>query len=225
MLKKGVVITAAGSGTRMASSIPKQFLLLKNIPILLHTAQVFAAAEPEIEMIIVLPEEHMITWRAICTQHQFDFPHSVVAGGNTRFASVYNGIQQCAADLIAVHDGVRCLVSKALIQKLFSQAAQFGSAIPYIPISESLRKQEAGTYNPISRDGVIQIQTPQCFQSSILKPAFKQPYENGFTDEATVVEKFAGHLHYTEGERWNIKITFAADLDFANIMLPNLSKL
>ncbi|MFY8131825.1 MAG: IspD/TarI family cytidylyltransferase, partial [Bacteroidia bacterium] len=138
-MNKSVIIVAGGSGTRMQASIPKQFLLIDGRPILMHTIEKFQASMPELSVVVVLPSEHLQTWEALCTEHHFSAVHQTVSGGETRFHSVKNGLSAVNSGLVAVHDGVRPLVSKDTIHRCFEEAARAGAAIPVVPSSESVR--------------------------------------------------------------------------------------
>lgn len=215
------VIVAGGQGTRMGTAMPKQFLELEGKPVLQHTLQAFIDALPGVHLVLVLPP-HQISYAQMILQA---FPEridlTIVAGGATRFHSVQNGLKGIPEDgIILVHDGVRPLASTALIQRCYHQATEKGSAIPAIPVADSMRlADEDGSSSPVDRSRLRIIQTPQTFKASVLLPAFEQPYQDGFTDEATVVEAYGDEIFLTEGERSNIKITTPEDLVIAAALL------
>jgi len=212
-MKKFAVIVAGGSGTRMKSSTPKQFLLLHGKPLLWYTIQAFLQAYDDIQIILVLPAAHIHT---ATIQSLLNERITVTTGGETRFHSVQNGLKLVQANsIVLVHDGVRCLISPTLIQRCCRQAAQLGSAIPAITATDSLRMEINGTHKIIDRQTVRMIQTPQTFKSELIIPAFEQPYSEHFTDEATVVEAYGKEVFLIEGEYENIKVTRPADLWFA----------
>jgi 2-C-methyl-D-erythritol 4-phosphate cytidylyltransferase len=219
-MKKYAVIVAGGAGTRMASAVPKQFLLLHNQPVLWHTLQAFLQAFTDIELIVVLPEEHLQRGKEIVASLQPEQPVTVTPGGATRFHSVKNGLQYVTGPAVVfVHDGVRCLVSPRLIQQCYTQALEKGSAVPAVAATDSIRIISDGIHMVADRNLVRIIQTPQTFRSELLLPAFEQPYSEAFTDEATVVEAYGRPVYLIEGEYNNIKITRPADLLIAAQLL------
>ncbi|MDE1192206.1 MAG: 2-C-methyl-D-erythritol 4-phosphate cytidylyltransferase [Arachidicoccus sp.] len=219
-MKKIAIIVAGGAGTRMESILPKQFLLLKNKPILWHSIKAFASAFDDIEMIIVLPEEYIEEGVNIAKEftdaHNIDF----VKGGNTRFDSVKNGLGLIKEEaIIFVHDAVRCLVSAEMIQRCYEQALHQGNAVPAIVATDTIRMIDGDKSISIDRNKIRIIQTPQTFQSTILLPAFEQEYRETFTDEASVAESFGKKIFLIDGEVENIKITRPIDLMIAEKVL------
>jgi 2-C-methyl-D-erythritol 4-phosphate cytidylyltransferase len=207
-MKKYAVIVAGGSGQRMGSSLPKQFLLLKEKPLLQHTVQSFLNAYRDINVILVLPAAHIEKGHEIIKQMQAEAQVQIVPGGETRFASVKNGLGYVShPSIVFVHDGVRCLVSQQLIYNCFKQAVEKGSAIPSVCATDSIRIDEGNSHFTIDRNKVRIIQTPQTFQSEILADAFKQSDHPSFTDEATVVEASGKEVFLIEGDYNNLKIT------------------
>jgi len=218
-VNKSVIIVAGGSGTRMKASVPKQFLLVDGRPILMYTIEKFQAAMPELFLIVVLPAEHLITWKALCSEHRFEVPHQVVSGGETRFHSVKNGLSVVKGGLVAVHDGVRPLVSKETIHRCFEAASRAGAAIPVVPSSESVRVVANFSSKALDRSTIRMVQTPQCFRYEWVKEAFEQDYRESFTDCASVVEAAGFSVSLVEGNPENIKITHPADLALASWVL------
>jgi 2-C-methyl-D-erythritol 4-phosphate cytidylyltransferase len=226
-MKKYAVIVAGGSGKRMGTSSPKQFLLLRGRPVVWHTLTVFLHAFEDLEIMLVLPEEHMDAGHKILLT--LDTPERVrlTCGGATRWHSVRNGLGAIPAPadepcIIFVHDGVRCLVSPALIRLCYEQALRYGSAIPVVDCPDSVRLTAAGETSfsePIDRSRVKLVQTPQTFLSTVIRPAYAMDYQERFTDEATVVEAMGGKLHLVEGETGNIKITHPLDMIVAEGVL------
>ncbi len=211
----GVIIVAGGSGSRMGGETPKQFLLLGGKPILMHTVGRFAEALPESKLVVVLPQAHIAHWTALCEEHGFTTPHTVVPGGTTRFESVKNGLNAAAdCDCIGVHDGVRPLVGKDLILSVLEASQEFGAAIPAVPLSDSLREITPGGSRPVDRDRFVAVQTPQFFRAPLLIRAYDRP-DMGFTDDASVVEACGVAVALVPGEAANIKITTPADLAVA----------
>ncbi|MDR1985029.1 MAG: 2-C-methyl-D-erythritol 4-phosphate cytidylyltransferase [Prevotellaceae bacterium] len=217
-MKNAVIIVAGGIGSRMQSSVPKQFLLIKNKPVLMHTIEKFIEFDNTLDIILTLPENQIQTWNKLCAEYNFNHKHTIVVGGITRFHSVRNALEKISdnCEIIAVHDGVRPLVRVETIKKCFELAAEKGNAIPIIQVNESIRRIFKNTNETINRDGVCIVQTPQIFRYDIIMKAYKQTYIPEFTDDASVVEKSGCSINYTEGYRENIKITFPADIDFAD---------
>lgn len=212
-MQKFVVVVAGGKGLRMGSEIPKQFMVLNHLPILMHTLSNFYQWDNEVNLILVLPENQREYWTKLCTQFNFTIPHKITNGGETRFHSVLNGLQLVPKDsLVAIHDAVRPFVSKETIQKCFDEAKVKGNAIPYTIIPDSLRWVENGESKILNRDKVVKILTPQVFQSNILQLAFQQPYQDFFTDDASVIENIGQKINLVEGNPENIKITTPNDL-------------
>lgn len=219
MASKSVIITAGGIGKRMGSEIPKQFLVIGNKPIILHTIEQFLKYDSSIELILVLPEEYVHIWEEICQKYLFTRDHKVALGGAERFHSIQNGLVLATADLIAVHDAVRPLVDVDVIATCFVAAEKNGAAIPVFSISESVRKIDHDKSFAVNRDDYKLVQTPQCFQASILQQAYQQHYSHLFTDDASVVEADGIKITLVEGNRENIKITTPHDLKLAELFL------
>ena len=220
---KYAVIVAGGSGSRMGNStVPKQFLKLKNRPIINRTILRFREAVEDIQIIVVLPKEQISYYEALCTQMHFKCDDlKFVVGGASRFHSVKNGIALIQEEaLVAVHDAVRPLISNKLINSVFEEAAKYGSAVPTIPVNSSLREINGNNSKAVERDRFRMVQTPQCFHAKKLKQAFEQEYQAHFTDEATLMEAFGESIHLIEGEASNIKITFPEDLKIAEALMP-----
>ena len=206
-------------GLRMGSVTPKQFLSLQNKPLLWHTVQAFASAFIDINIVLVLPETHLKFGASIAAMFT-DVPIQVVTGGDSRFQSVKNGLSIVPTDAVVfVHDGVRCLITQALIVKCYEQAIEKGSAIPAVSATDSIRIANGDHSIVADRINVRIIQTPQTFKSDLLLAAFQQPYQEAFTDEATVVEAFGEKVYLIEGDYTNLKITRPIDLLIAEKIL------
>ncbi len=219
-LKKYIVIVAGGSGSRMKASLPKQFLLLQGKPILQHSLEKFHSCMPEAKMIVVLPTSHFKTWEDLCEKHHITVPHQVIEGGGTRFQSVKNALEEVEDNgLVAIHDAVRPLISLEVISNAFSAALDFGSAIPAVPMENSIRKIIGEHSKHADRSRYRIIQTPQVFRSQILLEAYQQTYSDFFTDDASVVEKAGYSIHLIEGNKANIKITTPEDMTYAETYL------
>lgn len=217
MLKKHVIICAGGVGERMGGTVPKQFLLLNGLPVIMHSIQAFKNYSSSINVIVVLPQQHLQSWEKLCKEYKFEIKHSVCPGGESRFHSVKNGLDLISAEgLVAVHDAVRPLLSSSLISRCFEEAARMGNAVPAIPLTDSAREVSGGKNHPIDRNKIRLVQTPQVFNVETLKQAYTQSYQPFFTDDASVVEAMGQAIHLVEGEESNIKITRPEDLRMAS---------
>lgn len=213
------VIVAGGSGTRMGVSTPKQFISLHGRPILAHTIEKFAAAGVQ-NIVLVLPGSSIENWAQLCLEYNLKVPHIQVAGGASRTASVVAGLNVVPdAGLVAVHDGVRPLVSTQLIVNAYEAAAAHGSAIPVVSVKDSIRYRDASGSHAVDRSTLTAVQTPQTFSIAALKKAYATLSSTDVSDDATVLEA-AGHaVHLIEGDYRNIKITTAEDLIVATALL------
>lgn len=219
MVAETVIIVAGGKGERMHTNIPKQFIELNSRPILMHTIDVFFQYNSQIEVIVVLPETQIENWSRLCKKHAFDTKHRVVSGGTVRFDSVKNGLKVASDNgLIAIHDGVRPLVSMETIAACFSEARISGAAIPVIHPVESIRQIDGENSVAVDRDQYRLVQTPQVFETKILKKAYLQDFSPLFTDDASVVEASGVKISLVQGNRENIKITTPFDLKLAEMM-------
>lgn len=222
-MKKYAIIAAGGSGQRMGAAVPKQFLELKGKPVLWYSVKAFVDAFDDISIIVVAPADHLVKAKEACAEFS---NVRFVAGGETRFHSVKNGLDGVTeASIVFVHDAVRCLVTTDLLNRCYEQALNSGSAIPSIALNDSVRVVDNGTHRVIDRNTVRVIQTPQVFKSELILPAFAVPYEERFTDEATVVEASGITVHLIEGEASNIKITRPIDLLIAQQIIDQNSSL
>ena len=219
-MKKYAVIVAGGSGTRMGSALPKQFMLLKDKPVLYYSLQAFLDAYDDLEVILVLPVEYTGMGQEIMDAY-FDKDRIQIAeGGDTRFQSVKNGLQLVAEEsIVFVHDAVRCLVTKELIERCYESAVATGTAIPVVSSRDSVRLLTDEGNDAVDRNKVMLVQTPQAFHSKILLPAFQIDYKDKFTDEATVVEAYGLKVSLVAGEENNIKITKPLDMIIAEQIL------
>ena len=218
-----VIITAGGTGSRMKSDVPKQFILLKGKPILMHSIERFFNFNNDLNIIISLPEEFILYWKNLCDKYKFTIKHTVVKGGTTRFGSIKNALQKVKnVGLVAVHDGVRPLVSGITIKNTFETARLNGNAVASRDIVFSLRRTEETKNIAVNRSNYKEIQTPQTFQSELLKKAYNSEYEESFTDDATVVEKLGVAINLVEGNSENIKITTKNDLKIAEALIDRI---
>lgn len=219
-MKYYAIIVAGGVGKRMQNSVAKQFLLLKDKPILMHTLSAFHQSTFKPEIILVLEESSHRYWEELCFAHNFAVPHLLVRGGDQRFHSVRNGLMAIKGDgIVAIHDAVRPLVSQSLIEKTYELAEENGNAVACIKPSDSMRKIKGNDSKIINRDELVMIQTPQTFEITQLRKAYQQHYKTKFTDDASVVEKAGFKIHLVAGERNNFKITYPEDLELANYLM------
>ncbi|MGE5521036.1 MAG: 2-C-methyl-D-erythritol 4-phosphate cytidylyltransferase [Candidatus Dadabacteria bacterium] len=224
-MKKFAIIVAAGNGKRMGSSIPKQFLLLKEKPILFYSLKAFLEAYDDLRIILVLPAEHADIGKEVIDAY-FDYNRiDVTSGGETRFDSVKNGLQFVPEDsIVFVHDAARCMISSDLIRRCYEHTLQLGSAVPVIRPKDSMRllNEERNDNEVLDREKIVLVQTPQTFYSKILKAAYQIDFKERFTDEATVVEALGMKISLIEGEEFNIKITTPVDLQFAETLMDSI---
>lgn len=220
---RAAIIVAGGSGVRMGADKPKQFLDLAGKPVLLHTLMAFYRCDPEIRLIVVLPEEHFSHWNKLYSESGVEVPHSLIAGGSERFYSVKNGLGLLQSEtLVAVHDGVRPLVSTETIEAVFSAAETHGAAVPTVPVVDTLRRVADNDSHWVNRAEYLRVQTPQAFQTDLLKRAYDQLFSPDFTDDASVVEKLGHAVTLVSGNEENIKITSPVDMEIAAALLPRL---
>ncbi|MEX1203002.1 MAG: 2-C-methyl-D-erythritol 4-phosphate cytidylyltransferase [Ferruginibacter sp.] len=219
-MNKYAVIVAGGSGSRMNSTVPKQFLLLNNKPVLYYTLDTFLKAYDDLNIILVLPEEYVAKGEEIINTW-FDVKRiKITIGGRTRFHSVQNGLRLVEEQgIVFVHDAVRCLLTTSLVHRCYEAALQFGATVPVVDCKDSVRLVSANGNEALERRNIKLVQTPQVFISTILLPAFNIDYKDKFTDEASVVESFGTKVHLIEGEENNIKITQPIDLVLAEYLL------
>jgi len=214
-MQKVALIVAGGKGERMNTDIPKQFLLLNGTPILIHTLKQFSHFE---EIVLVLPYSQFEYWRELCSTYNFTQKHVLVAGGTSRFYSVKNGLEKIDENsVIAIHDGVRPLISTKLIDSLITKTKNGVGIIPIVPLKDSIRKVEGENSTHLDRSNLYKVQTPQCFLSKDIKDAYTQEFSDTFKDDASVFEaKGRGRITTLLGEEKNLKITTKEDLTIAN---------
>ncbi len=227
-----VIIVAAGTGSRLGGNLPKQFLQLEEKPILMHTLEKFAASQSNPEIILVLSEQMFGLWNDLCKEFDFNIPHQVTQGGNSRFQSVKNGIEFIKGSpklsqesKIAVHDGARPMVSSKLIDELYSTCSiDKPAVIPAVQSTNSVRMGNQDQNHAVDRQTVWLVQTPQLFMSNLLIEAYEQPEENYFTDDASVVEKLSNNLYLLPGDQQNLKITFEEDIAIAQQLFNKIKR-
>ncbi len=224
-MHKYVIIVASGKGERMGTDIPKQFIPVGGLPILMHTIKIFSEADEGASIIVVLPKSSINYWDELCKQYHFRKPYQITFGAGTRFHSVKNGLDLIPDGLegvVAVHDGVRPFVPREVITRCFEAAAIEGAVVPVVPVVETMRQLSSDESSTIvNRKNYRLVQTPQAFRISILKQAYCLPYSPVFTDDASVVEALGYNVRLVSGDRNNIKITTPSDLAFAEFYVGN----
>ncbi len=223
-MKKYLIVVAGGKGVRMGGDMPKQFQLLCSKPVLMITLEHLHAIDPLMQLILVLPEEHIELWKDLCKEHSFAVPLLLTNGGSTRFHSVQNGLTQIddlEEALVGVHDGVRPFVSARVLEDCFREAWIHGAAVPMINIQDSLRHIVGvnGITEVVPRDRYRLVQTPQVFKLSLLRRAYEQRFVESFTDDASVVEALGEQIVGVEGNSENIKLTTPFDLMVAKTLI------
>ena len=222
-MKRIALIVAGGSGSRIGGPIPKQFLLLNGRPMLMYTIEKFHDISDRV--IIVLPEIHSAFWQQLCIEHQFTLSVTLVYGGDTRAASVKNGLAVIEEEsIVAVHDAARPLVSKKLIDKLYISAANHGNAIPVIPVGETMRMVDGEHNYVVDRSQFRLVQTPQCFKTEMLLKSFHMVDYQNFTDDSSLYQAAGHQIHLEEGEPFNIKVTHPNDFLFAEYYLQSVER-
>lgn len=221
-MKNFAIIVAGGSGTRMGTEIPKQFLALAGKPILMHTIMQFLAFDAEMQIVVVLPESQFTYWKALCAEYKFELSHQVVAGGASRFQSVKNGLNTLPNEgVVFIHDGVRPLVSQQTIAHCLDMTLAKGNALPVVPVVDSIRELKSDSSEHKNRADFRLVQTPQTFQLAKIKSAFNQEESPLFTDDASVLEATGEFINLVEGNVENIKITTKFDLSVAHMLIQS----
>jgi len=214
-----LILVAGGKGLRMGTAVPKQFLPLQDKPVIYYPIRTFLNVFPGGKIVLVLPEDHFSYANILLQAFDHDVEITIVGGGETRYHSVQNGLNEAEDGIVFVHDGVRPFVSESLFRECFRQAQEHGSAIPTVAVTDSIRQWDGFKYKAIDRSQLRSMQTPQTFDSALLKKAFEQPYQEAFTDEATMLEYMGTDLFFVEGSRDNIKITTPEDMAIAESIL------
>jgi 2-C-methyl-D-erythritol 4-phosphate cytidylyltransferase len=204
----------------MNPDIPKQFLPLNGLPVLMHSVNIFRKFDLSLQIIIALSRSYYSFWKTLCLKYNFQAKHECILGGETRVQSVQNALSLVGdSEFTAIHDGVRPLVSEETISKAFNEAEIFGNAVPVIPVNESIRKKEGVSNVPVPRETLYIVQTPQVFKTGLIKKAYSMINKDDFTDDATILETIGEKIHLFEGKRDNIKITYPDDLLIAETLL------
>lgn len=223
-MKYYAIIVAGGNGTRMNSELPKQFMLLNGTPIIMHSIKAFHDSDLKPEIFLVLNPSYQTLWSSLCKEHRFNIPVTLINSGSERFHSVKNAVDLInETSIVAIHDAVRPIVPNELITRTFLLAGQFKAVVPATACKESIREKIGDTTVSLRRENFLLVQTPQVFQSQLLKKAYQQEYNEVFTDDASVVEKTGINVSVTEGDYRNIKITFPEDIKVAELYLQNMA--
>ena len=218
-MKKHVIIVAGGKGLRMGGDIPKQFVPVGGKPVLMRTLEAFHAYDSSMHLIVVLPVTQQAYWKELCDSYRFTLPHEVADGGETRFHSVANGLAKVVGDgWVGVHDGVRPFVSQEVISRCYEEVREKKAVIPVIGVVETVRRLTAAGSETVPRDSYKLVQTPQVFEVDLLRRAYRQPYTDAFTDDASVAEALGEQVYLVEGNRENIKLTTPSDLRMAEYL-------
>lgn len=221
--ESSVIIVAGGKGVRMNSQIPKQFIEIGGKPVLMHTINQFKAYSTDIHIILVLPSEQINYWNDLCAKHSFSVIHTIVSGGEARFFSVKNGLEKVITKYVGIHDGVRPLVSLSTINRCFDEVKKVDAVVPVVDLVDSIRYAENNdNSNTVDRTKFKLVQTPQVFNTHVLKESYQLPYSENFTDDASVVENAGYQVKLVEGNRENIKITTEIDLKIAELFLKSI---
>lgn len=219
-MKNYAIIVAGGTGTRMKGEVPKQFMLLNGKPVILYSIEAFYSYDSSIQIILVIHPDYLSLWKQLTIDFNTSIPFQIVEGGKTRFDSVKNGLQIVHDEgFVAVHDAARPAINAAFLRKLFGAASTYGSAIPVVPITDTIRIIDGDTSHQQDRTFLRAIQTPQVFKVSELQRAYMQPYEPNFTDDGSVMESAGFPVHLAEGRRENIKITHLEDIAVAEVLM------
>ncbi len=223
-MKTYTIIVAGGTGSRMKGEVPKQFMLLNGKPVIMYSIEAFFAYDPTVEIILVIHPDYLSVWKQLTGEFKISIPFKVAEGGQTRFDSVKNGLKLIEDDgFVAVHDAARPVINAAFLRKLFLAALTYGSAIPVVPVTDTIRIIDGDTSHQQDRTFLRAIQTPQVFKVSELQRAYIQPYQPGFTDDGSVMEAAGFPLHLSEGRPENIKITHLQDITVAESLIKNLT--
>ena len=218
-MKKFVLLVAGGSGSRMGGTVPKQFMNLSGLPVLMRTMQLFYDYDSSISCVVVIAEYYFDYWKSLCEEYNFRLPHQLAAGGISRFQSVKNGLSVLPDDgIVFIHDGVRPLVSFDTLANCEQAAVSFGNALPVISLVDSIRQLDGHRSHGVDRDCFRLVQTPQTFRLDLIKEAYRHHENPGFTDDASVCEAMGVKIHLVDGNRENIKLTHPQDIKFAEFL-------
>jgi 2-C-methyl-D-erythritol 4-phosphate cytidylyltransferase len=219
-MEKYALIMAGGIGTRMKTGVPKQFIPIHGLPVLMHSINKFRDHCQKLKIILVLPADYIDLWKQLCTEFNYKVEHQIVRGGDERYFSVKNGLNYVSeGSLVSIHDGVRPFVSEKTIETTYNTALEKGNAVAVVKPKDSIRKITDTGSRAVNRKDFVIVQTPQCFQTNIIKEAYEQEYRPEFTDDASVLESIGASINLVEGNDENIKITLPSDIRIAEAIL------
>lgn len=220
-MEEYVIIVAGGTGKRMKSDLPKQFILVNNKPIILHTINKFIDYNKDIKLVIAMQKNYFDYWKTLCKTYGFNKKHQLIEAGKERYFTVKNALNDIpySEGIVAIHDAVRPMVNIATIRQCYAKAKEKGNAIPIVPLTNSIRKITKTKNKSVERTNYVAVQTPQCFKISLIKEAYQQSYKKSFTDDASVYESFGGEIITVEGNSDNKKITTPLDIIIAKNLL------
>jgi len=218
-MKLSVIITAGGTGKRFSSSVPKQFLPLLGIPVLMRTIDVFYQWNNKAQIILTLPKDWLEYWQELIENHQFNIAHIVVEGGQERYHSIKNALDRCRGEYVMIHDGVRPLVNEETLNRCVSDLENKRAVVPVVVLKESIRAINENSSFSLDRKEYVRVQTPQCFSLEVLKKSYDGEYKDVFTDDASVVEASGNKIYMEKGNAENIKITTPLDFELAEAIL------
>jgi 2-C-methyl-D-erythritol 4-phosphate cytidylyltransferase len=210
-----VIVTAGGIGNRMGASLPKQFLLLNNRPILFHTIESFFTFDAKAQILVTLPEDWIPYWNELCEEYNFTIQHEVISGGQERYDSIKHALKVTKGDKVLVHDGVRPLVSERVIRNVLDSVNANNGVVPVLPLKSSIRKGTENESKAVNRSEYWMVQTPQGFSREVIKKAYDYPFSEDITDDSSLVAKAGYNIELVQGEEENIKITTPFDLVIA----------
>ena len=219
MSSYSVIITAGGIGKRMNLSLPKQFIVINEKPLLMYTIEKFYHFDPKFQIIITLPDEWKEYWEALIVENKFNIPHRVVSGGEERYHSIKNALSYCYGDSVWIHDGVRPLVNEKTLNSCAKAIRKHDAVIPIIAVPDSLRRVQGSQSNAVPRSEYVFVQTPQCFKRDVILKAYNIPFSQEITDDASLVEQLGVEIKSVQGNVENIKITNKFDVKFAELYL------
>jgi len=218
-MKLSVIITAGGTGKRFSSSVPKQFLPLLGIPVLMRTIDVFYQWNNKAQIILTLPKDWLEYWQELIENHEFNIAHIVVEGGQERYHSIKNALDRCRGEYVMIHDGVRPLVNEETLNRCVSDLENKRAVVPVVVLKESIRAINENSSFSLDRKEYVRVQTPQCFSLEVLKKSYDGEYKDVFTDDASVVEASGNKIYMEKGNAENIKITTPLDFELAEAIL------
>ena len=221
-MQQYVIIVAGGKGQRMGMDLPKQFIDIAGRPVMMHTINAFYNYNNEIKIVVAVEAGSIKLWGDLCRAYHFDIQHTVVAGGDTRFQSVKNGLMAVGDEgFVAIHDAVRPLIEKKLIAEAFSRAEIYLAAVPVVPVHDTIRNIIGDSATALERNDLRIVQTPQVFDINLIREAYRQPYDDSFTDDAEVLQATGARIHYFDGQASNIKITRKENLEVVDVLLKS----